>query len=59
MLLGVNYPMSKDKGLCLCSTATLRSVAAAQLWFQRTTHQGQVTSAPFWPSLAEPEAFAS
>jgi DNA-binding SARP family transcriptional activator len=42
----VKYPSPKGRGLCLDSTATLRSVAAAQLWLLRPTHQGQLTSAP-------------
>ncbi len=55
----VNDPTAKAEGLCLDSTATLRSERAAQLWFQHPTHQGQLTTAPFLPSLAEQEAFAS
>ena len=51
-LKGVNHPTAKAGGLCLCSTATLHTVAGSQLWLHRTTHQGQSTSAPYSSSLA-------
>ena len=55
----VRYPWLKPRGLCLDSTAIPHTFAGVRLWFQRPTHQGQPTSAPFLPSLAEQEAFAS
>ena len=39
-------------GLCLCSTATLHTWRGEQLWLQRLTHQGQLTTAPYSSSLA-------
>jgi hypothetical protein len=38
-LLAVSDPQLQ-LGLCLGSTATLRSESAAQLWLHRSTHQG-------------------
>jgi peptidase S24-like protein len=55
----VNDPRLKRGGLCLSSTATRNIFADVPLWLHRLTHQGQSTSAPFLPSLAEQEAFAS
>jgi len=36
----VSDPTAKAGGLCLGSTATLRSESAAQLWLHRSTHRG-------------------
>ena len=38
--MSVSDPTAKAGGLCLDSTATLRSARAAQLWLHRPTHQG-------------------
>jgi hypothetical protein len=49
--------MNKFRGLRLDSTATLRSVAAAQLWLHRPTHHGRqdASTGPSdnWPVLVQ------
>lgn len=48
----VSHPPAKAGGLCLNSTATLSIFADVQLWLHRSTHRGQLTSAPYSSSLA-------
>ncbi len=45
--------VSATRGLCLCSTAILHTVAGVQLWLHRMTHQGVLTRRPCSSSLAE------
>jgi threonine dehydratase len=51
-MLVSQLPPAKAGGLCLGSTATQRISRDALLWLLRSTHQGQLTSAPFLSSLA-------
>jgi len=46
--------MTKVRGLCLASTATLFSLAEEQLWLHRPTHQGVLTRHPSLLSMAYP-----
>jgi hypothetical protein len=55
----VRDPSANAGGLCLDSTATRRSVAAAPLWLHRPTHRGVLTKHPYWPSPAGPAAFGA
>ena len=58
-MMTVNDPTAKAEGLCLDSTAIPHTDEGVRLWFQHPTHRGQLTTAPFLPSLAEQEACAS
>src|SRR6266567_342647 len=55
----VSHPGLKAQGLCLNSTAVRHTGEGVPLWFQRSTHQGQPTSAPYLPNLVEQATFAS
>ena len=55
----VSHPGLKAQGLCLNSTAVRHTDEGVPLWFQRSTHQGQPTSAPYLPNLVEQATFAS
>src|SRR2546421_7065066 len=47
----VSHPGLKAQGLCLNSTAIRHTGEGVPLWFQRSTHQGQPTGAPYLPNL--------
>ena len=53
----VSHPMPEGRGLGLDSTATLSTFSGAQLWLQRPTHQGELTTRPCLSSLAGQAAF--
>ena len=46
-------------GLCQGSTSTHCTSQGAMLWLRRSTHWGQLTTAPSWPNLVGLGAFAS
>lgn len=48
--------MTEARGLCLCSTASLYTLADVQLWLRRTTHQGALTKHLSLSTVAEPLA---
>src|SRR5260370_34403153 len=48
----VRYPRLKHGGLCLSSTAVQHTWKGVLLWLRHSTHQGQLTTAPYASSPA-------